>query len=159
MTNLVDKATNGVDDEYHGDSMLMVMARKIKEKLTPKRVQDKIEELLSDRELDKRALAWMKVYDELMKTSSLLRRCTPDVHTRNAAGERESKFSDKMWDDKIKLEQKVKKFEIALFKAHDKNEWEKLHELAHSLGGKEQPPKPEKSSGSKDSGEASGSAS
>lgn len=114
----------------NGDSILMVLARKIKEFCTSERIQADVDEVLATRELKRRSNAWVSVYEGLQKAEGERRKLKPDVPTYNTAGEREEKYSAGQWDILQKLTQKIAKYEKALGDAYYKNEWKDVFDLA-----------------------------
>jgi hypothetical protein len=110
--------------------------------LSPK-VEEKVVEALTKRELDKRSEAVVKVLDFLSRLEIDSKKLGPDLLTFDAEGKRTSEaYSKSRTEERKKTNERIEKLTKSLIKALDNNDYGDLYSLA-----KEQSPKDQKESG------------
>ncbi len=110
--------------------------------LSPK-VEEKVVEALTKRELDKRSDAVVKILDLLSRSEVDVKKLGPDLYTFDAEGKRTSEaYSKARTEERKKAHERIEKLTKALTKALDNNDYGDLYNLA-----KEQPTKDQRDGG------------
>jgi hypothetical protein len=90
---------------------------------------------LVTRQLDKRVDALVKVYDDLDRLKLDLRKMKPDLVSCNEAGDViESNWTQAAAKARKELCDKIEKYQRSLDKAHDKNDFSDIFNLANAKG-------------------------